>query len=157
MSSDRRLRRSSDRLAGPSVGRLIGIDHGNRWFGLAWSDPTRFLASPLEVCDGEVAFFTRIAELVAEEDIRGFVLGLPLNMDGSEGPKAKQVREFAAKIEARFPRLPVALWDERLTTVEAEDLLAQSGTKRHKRKQLVDKIAARILLQSFLDSAAEQG
>ncbi|MBN1443713.1 MAG: Holliday junction resolvase RuvX [Planctomycetes bacterium] len=132
------------------MGRLLGIDYGVKRFGLALSDATQTLASPLEVIEGESALWSRLEELRAQEDIQGFVLGLPRNMDGSLGKKGEEVLAFKNRLEARSD-LPVATWDERLTTVEAERSLKAAGLSRGQRRSRVDKVAAQILLQSYLD------
>ncbi len=131
--------------------RLLAIDHGNRWFGLALSDPMQLIARPLEVVEGEEGVIQRIGELIVEEGIVELVVGLPLNMDGTAGPKAAQVREFIKKLENQF-QLPVHEWDERLSSFEAETYLREGGLKGHQIKEKVDMVAAQILLQGFLDS-----
>jgi len=138
------------------MARRIGIDYGDRWFGLAMSDPTETIARPLEVVRGEEELWRRLEQLRREEDIAGFVLGLPLNMDGSVGPKARQVLVFKERLAERTG-LPVEVWDERLTTVQAERSLREAGASRSRRRRDVDRVAAQILLQSFLDRQSRSG
>lgn len=130
--------------------RTLGVDLGDRWIGLALGDPTGTYARPLEVVARGDLFWKAIERLVAEEDVDRVVLGLPLNMDGSTGPRAKEALAFKAEIEKRSG-LPVDTWDERLTTVQAEAALRSSGLSGRERAQRVDKVAAQIILQSYLD------
>jgi putative pre-16S rRNA nuclease len=130
--------------------RTLGIDLGDRWIGLALGDPTGTYARPLEVVGRGDAFWKAIERLVTDEEVDRIVLGLPLNMDGSAGPRAKEALAFKAEIERRSG-LPVDTWDERLTTVQAEAVLRSSGLSGNKRAQRVDKVAAQIILQSYLD------
>ena len=139
------------RSGADAVSKLIGIDYGDRRFGLAISDATRFLARPLEVVEGEPAVLARLEELTREEDIGAFVLGIPHNMDGSVGRKARQVLGFRDRLIARLG-LPVETWDERLTSVQAEGLLREQGFRKAAMRRNVDRVAAQILLQSYLDA-----
>jgi putative Holliday junction resolvase len=152
------------------MARILAIDYGDRWIGLAMSDPMQLVAFPLRVVDGEPALQGEIERLFAQEEIERLVLGMPLNMDGSTGPKGRQVLEFKERLEKRFS-LPVETWDERLTTVQAEAALRQAGLRgtakargrgrgrgpqkmggrKKARDRRVDQIAAQILLQSYLD------
>lgn len=131
--------------------RVLAIDHGERRIGLALSDPTGTFAMPLEVVEGEDVLFERIRQLIAEKGVGRIVLGLPINMDGSIGPRARKTMEFGEHLAATFG-LHVELWDERLTSVQAEKLLRMGGGSGRRRRALVDKVAAQILLQSYLDS-----
>jgi putative holliday junction resolvase len=130
--------------------RLAGVDFGGRWFGIALSDPTGTIASPLETADGEAAAVARLGRLIAEEGVGLIVVGLPRNMDGSIGPKAREALGFAERLRERLGA-PVETWDERLTTVQAERYLRDSGTKGRRRSDRVNQVAAQILLQSYLD------
>ena len=132
--------------------RLIGIDGGTKTLGLALSDVNRTIASPLKTIRKQK--FTidveRLLAIANEHEIAGFVLGLPSNMDGTEGPRAQSTRAFAAnlnKIDAR----PVLLWDERLSTVAAQRVLIDADTSRQRRARVIDKIAATVILQNALD------
>jgi putative Holliday junction resolvase len=133
------------------MGRVLGIDYGEKRIGLALSDPTGSLARALEVVEGEDALWGVLERLGRDEDVDRIVLGLPRNMDGSVGRKAREVMEFKERLERRAG-LPVETWDERLTTVEAERYLRAGGIGPRKRGRRVDKVAAQILLQSFLDA-----
>ncbi len=135
------------------MGRVIGIDYGTKRFGLALSDTGRTLASPVAVLHGEAALRRELDRLIETEEVDRVVVGLPLNMDGSVGRKAKEVLAFRDRL-ARSLELPVDTYDERLTTVQAEDLLREAGFSFHQRAERIDKVAAQILLQSYLDRAA---
>ena len=135
------------------MARLVGIDYGTRRCGVALSDPMQIIASAHEVIEveGEKSLVRRIHQICEEAEAEAVVVGLPLNMDGSEGPSAAAAKALAGKI-AKRTGLPVETWDERLTTRTAEEALIASGTRRKKRKGLVDKVAAQIMLQHYLDS-----
>jgi putative Holliday junction resolvase len=132
--------------------RLIGIDAGTKTFGLALSDVTRTIASPLETLKRTkfAPDARRLLALAAEHQIAGFVLGLPRNLDGTEGPRAQATRALARNLNA-LSSLPILLWDERLTTVAAERTLLEADTSRKRRAELVDKLAATLILQGALD------
>jgi putative Holliday junction resolvase len=134
-------------------GRILGIDYGKARIGLALSDPLGVTAQPLEVIrvyEMQKAL-SRIASIVKERDVRGIVLGLPLNMDGSVGPQAAETRSFAALLEVETGLKPVE-WDERLTSRQALSALGQQERSWRKRQEKLDAVAAQILLQSYLDS-----
>lgn len=137
-------------LIGP--GRLIGIDAGTKTLGLALSDTRRTIASSLETIRRTkfTADAQRLIALVEDRGVAGFVLGLPANMDGSEGPRAQATRAFARNIN-KLVTLPILLWDERLSTVEAERMLIAADTSRKKRADVIDKLAATLILQGALD------
>ncbi len=124
--------------------------------GLALSDPSGTFARPLEVLENSPRLFDALREIVRREEVARVVLGLPRNMDGSLGPKARQVQDFKEKLEAELG-VDVVLWDERLTTVQAERMLDDAGASRGRRKRTVDKLAAQILLQSCLDAGCQDG
>jgi len=131
---------------------LIGIDAGTKTLGLALSDITRTIASPLTVIR-RTKFKEDAAELLrlaAEHRIGGFVLGLPTNLDGTAGPRVQATRAFARNVNALSP-LPILLWDERLSTAAAERTLLEADTSRRRRAQVIDKLAATIILQGALD------
>ena len=132
--------------------RILAIDHGDRRFGLAISDVTGMIARPLEVVEGEDFALRRVDEILDEDGVERIVLGFPLDMDGGEGTKDQVVKEFKKRLEARV-EIPVRLWDERLTTVQAGRILRDSGLSTAKRRARVDMIAAQIILQSYLDSS----
>ncbi len=131
---------------------LMGLDLGTKTIGVAVSDITRRIASPLKVIRRTkfTADAASLGTLVAERAIGGIVLGLPRNMDGSEGPRAQSVRAFARNITGVLA-LPVVLWDERLSTVEAERALLVADISRRRRAEVIDQVAAGIILQGFLD------
>lgn len=133
------------------MGRVLGIDHGDVRIGIALSDETAFLASPLCVVDSTRAGLDRIVALVDEHQVEKIVVGLPRNMDGSYGPATEKVRRFIEKLKARTA-VPIFEWDERLSTVSAHHVLREAGLDARKRKGVVDKVAARIILQHYLDS-----
>jgi putative Holliday junction resolvase len=141
--------------------RLIGIDLGSKTIGLALSDVTRSIASPLETIRRTkfAADARRLLDLAAEHRIAGLVLGYPTNLDGSEGPRAQATRAFARNLN-ELSALPILFWDERLTTAAAERTLLEADASRKRRAELVDKLAATLILQGALDrmrAAAQQG
>ena len=136
----------------PARGALIGLDLGSKTIGVAASDPERRVAAPVETVARKR--FTddaqRLLALAAERRAAGFVLGLPINMDGSEGARAQSTRAFARNL-ARLTALPIALWDERLSTVAVERALIAADVSRAKRKAVIDQHAATYILQGALD------
>jgi putative Holliday junction resolvase len=139
----------------PARGALIGLDLGTKTIGVAVSDPDRKLATAVETI-ARTAFTAdaqRVLALAAERSVVGFVLGLPLNMDGSEGPRAQSTRAFARNF-AKLTELPIALWDERLSTVAVERDLIAADVSRAKRAAVIDQHAAIFILQGALDRLA---
>ena len=136
----------------PPTGRLIGIDGGTTTLGLALSDVSRTIASPLETIQRTKfkADAARLLALIAEHNVCGLVLGLPTNMNGSEGPRCQATRALARNLNALAP-LPILLWDERLTTAAAERMLIEADTSRKRRSEVIDKLAATLILQGALD------
>jgi len=136
----------------PERGSLLGLDLGTKTIGVAVSDPDRKLAAPvLTIARARFASDAeRLLELAAERRAVGFVLGLPLNMDGSEGPRAQATRAFARNL-AKLTALPIALWDERLSTAAVERVLIEADASRRKRKAVIDQHAAAYILQGALD------
>ena len=132
--------------------RILALDHGTKRIGVAVSDETKTIAQPPEYIPAEpfAGFLTRLKLLLAEKEIDLILLGLPRNMDGSYGPAAQKVGAFAAVLKTAVT-VPVKMWDERLTSVMANRILIQGRVRRDKRKEKVDKMAAAILLQSYLD------
>ena len=133
--------------------RVLAIDYGTKRIGVALSDELGWTAQPLETLnrrtlDWDIA---HIASLVGTYEVRQVLLGFPLQLDGREGPAIQAMRAFQVRLEEGVP-VPVILWDERLTTKAAEDLLIAADVSRKKRKGVVDRIAASILLQSYLAS-----
>lgn len=124
--------------------------------GLALSDELKMIAQPLEFVPAEPfkQFLERLREILRAKEVELILVGLPRNMDGSYGPAALKVREFVAALQEAFA-VPIQTWDERLTTVQANRYLVQANVRRDQRKGKVDKTAAAILLQSYLDSLAQ--
>ena len=133
--------------------RYLAIDYGTKRTGLAVCDAGETIASPLAVVQGHKDLIERIKRIVASEDIGAVVLGLPLNMDGSEGPQAKLVLAFAKEL-GRHISIPIHLQDERLSSFEAEEKLLDIGLSRGKRRERLDALAAADILQTFLDQKA---
>jgi putative holliday junction resolvase len=139
----------------PPRGALLGLDIGTKTIGVATSDAERRLATGVETIS-RTAFTAdakRVLALAAERRCAGFVLGLPLNMDGSEGPSAQSVRAFARNL-AKLTDLPIALWDERLSTAAVERELIAADVSRKKRAAVIDQHAAIFILQGALDRLA---
>jgi putative holliday junction resolvase len=133
-------------------GRLIGIDAGTKTYGLALSDVTRTIASGLLTIERR-KFTTDIQHLFAlatEHKVAGLVLGFPRNLDGNEGPRCQATRSLARNLNM-LSSLPVLLWDERLTTALAERMLIEADQSRKRRAEVIDKLAATLILQSALD------
>jgi len=139
----------------PPRGALIGLDLGTKTIGVAVSDPDRKLATAVETIARKTftADAKRLLALAAERSAVGFVLGLPLNMDGSEGPRAQSTRAFARNL-GKLTELPIALWDERLSTVAVERDLIAADVSRKKRAAVIDQHAAAFILQGALDRLA---
>jgi putative Holliday junction resolvase len=134
------------------AGRIMGIDYGQRRIGLALSDPAQILSSSLMTITnrGDNAVVSELRRIVSENSISAIVVGMPLNMNGSVGPRGKETIDFMNVINERL-QLPVIPWDERLTSVSAQQVLTQSGKSPSRNKDKIDRIAAAILLQAFLD------
>lgn len=132
--------------------RLLGLDVGDRTIGVAISDELGWTAQGLTIIrrTDEESDIQQLIQLVQEYDIQEIVVGLPKNMDGTIGPRGEICKSFAEKLEGTL-KLPVKMWDERLTTVAAERMLLEADTSRRKRKKVVDKIAASFILQGYLD------
>lgn len=148
------LRKPTDLLDGLAPGaRLAGLDLGTRTIGVALSDAGRIIATPYETIRRSKlkADIARLKEIIAREGVGALVLGLPINMDGSEGPRAQATRQFAADLGKEVD-LPLCFWDERLSTYAAEQLLLEAGTSRKRRAEVIDKLAAAVILQGLLDS-----
>jgi putative Holliday junction resolvase len=136
--------------------RLLGLDFGTKRIGVALSDEMGWTAQGLTTIQrqGNRKDIEKIGRLVEEHGVEGIVLGLPYNMDGSEGKAAEAVRKFAALLEERL-KITVHLWDERLSSWEAEGILKEAEVKPRKRKQVVDKLAATLILKSYLEAQRE--
>jgi len=139
-------------LSLPPIGALAGLDLGTKTIGIAVSDPARRVASPLETVARKkfTPDVTRMLEVAASRRVVGLVLGLPVNMDGTEGPRAQATRAFARNL-APLTELPIAFWDERMSTAAVERMLISFDTSRKRRDEVVDKLAAAYILQGALD------
>ncbi|MCR5269104.1 MAG: Holliday junction resolvase RuvX [Lachnospiraceae bacterium] len=136
--------------------RIMGLDYGSKTIGVAISDPLLITAQGVEIIrrDSENKIrksLARIEELIAEYEVSKIILGYPKNMDDSIGERAVKTEEFRERLERRTG-LEVILWDERLTTVEAEEIMNESGIRREDRAKYVDEIAAMLILQEYLEA-----
>ena len=134
-------------------GRILGVDFGDTRTGLAVSDASRFLASGIGYVSpgGIVKTADKVAEVAREQKVSAIVVGLPKNMDGSEGFRADRCREFARLLRERLEDVPVAMMDERMTTMSASRYLNETNTRGQKRKGVIDTLSAQIILQNALD------
>lgn len=134
-------------------GRYLGLDVGEKTIGVAVSDPLGWTAQGLLTIKrkGRDEDFSRLREIIVQQNVKAIVVGLPRNMNGSDSEQTEKVRRFIQELKEEFA-LPVYPWDERLTTVAAEKLLLEADMSRRRRKQVVDKMAAALILQGFLDS-----
>lgn len=143
----------------PPKGRILALDLGDRRIGVALSDPLGLMAQPLLTLTRRswAADLEALARLARENDVGRILVGMPLGMDGSRGTRVRRTEDFMAKT-ARATGLPVEAWDERLTTVQAERTLLEGNASRARRREVIDQVAAVILLQSYLDArrAAER-
>ena len=135
------------------MSKVRGVDFGDRRTGIAISDASRTIAFPREtlVCDHPEQAAAAVARLAAAEDVAEIVVGYPLNLNGTAGPRAARTDEFLAEL-AKRTALPLKKWDERLSTKIAEAVLIEAGTSRAKRRGVVDKLAAQVILQGYLDA-----
>lgn len=133
--------------------RLLGLDYGERTIGVAVSDAMGWTAQGVETIrrSSKEKDFARLQELIQQFGVEEFVVGLPKNMNGTIGPRAESCQAFASELSERTA-LPVNLWDERLTTMAAEKMLIAADVSRQKRKQVIDKIAAVLILQGYMDA-----
>lgn len=136
-----------------TAGRILGVDFGDTRTGLAVSDVSRFLASGIGYVSpgGIEKTAAKVAEVALEKRVSAVVVGLPKNMDGSEGFRAERCREFAALLRERLGEIPVAMIDERLTTVSATRYLNETNVRGSQRKGVIDTLSAEIILQNALD------
>ena len=132
---------------------MLGIDYGERRTGVAISDESRTIAFPRETleCPRVEQAAAAVARIAESEKVAGIVVGWPLNMNGSEGPRTERTRLFMEEVVKRTA-IPLIRWDERLSTKVAEDVLIAAGTRRERRRQVVDKLAAQVILQNHLDA-----
>ncbi|MCX6894509.1 MAG: Holliday junction resolvase RuvX [Verrucomicrobia bacterium] len=133
--------------------RILALDHGTVRIGVAVSDEMKMIATPLEYIPAEpfADFLKRLKEILRAKEVELILVGMPRNMNGSYGPAALKVQEFVAVLNGAVT-VPIKLWDERLTSTQANRYLIEGNVRRADRKQKVDKAAAAILLQSYLDS-----
>ena len=131
---------------------LIGLDLGTKTIGVAVSDGLRLTATPIETIKRVkfTADAAQLTDMITKRDIGGIILGLPRNMDGSEGPRCQSTRAFARNF-GRICDLPIGFWDERLSTVAAEKALLEADTSRKRRAEVIDHVAASYILQGALD------
>ena len=136
----------------PKMTALVGLDFGEKTIGVAVSDRIGAVATPLETIRRKKFTLdsTRLLEIISGRDINGIILGLPRNMDGSEGPRCQSTRAFARNL-SRVTDLPIGFWDERLSTVAAERALLEADTSRKRRAEVIDHVAASYILQGALD------
>ena len=145
-------------VALPPFRAIFGLDFGEKTIGVPASDLRRTVATPIEVIR-RTKFTEDAAKLLAmiqTRNIAGLILGLPLNMDGSEGPRVQSTRAFARNL-VKLTDLPITYWDERLSTVAAERALLEADTSRKRRKEVIDQVAAGYILQGALDRMAHLG
>ncbi len=133
--------------------RLLGLDVGDKRIGIALSDESAFIASPRETLErkGNRKDIAHLLELARREDVSEIVVGMPWKLDGSKGPQAEKVNRFIEALRAETD-IPIATWDERLSTVGAERALLEADVSRAKRRGAVDRVAAALILQSYLDA-----
>jgi putative Holliday junction resolvase len=135
--------------------RIAGLDYGDKTIGVALSDELGWTAQGLEVIRRKTPEldFARLSEIARQYGVERWVVGMPRNMNGTYGPRSELTRTFVAELESRFG-LPVETYDERMTTMAAERILLEADVSRAKRKQVIDKMAAAVILQSYLDAQA---
>jgi putative Holliday junction resolvase len=131
------------------AGRVVAVDHGTKRIGTAVSDTSRTFAFPGQVFRNEEELIAHLKGLAAEGGLAAVVVGLPLNMDGTKGPRAEEVLAFCDRLRPAVA-VEVVPWDERLSTVEAEELLRGAGARGERRKELIDAVAAQCILRSYL-------
>lgn len=137
----------------PPHGRLLGLDVGSTTIGLALSDVMRGIATPLETIDRKkfTSDMERLRQIIGKQAVAGLVVGYPINMDGSLGPRTQSTRTFVSSMSKHIA-LPMLLWDERMSTMAVERAMLEADLSRARRAQLVDKLAASYMLQGFLDN-----
>ena len=142
-----------------TTGKILSVDFGDARTGLAVSDVTRFLASGIGTISvgGIVKTADRTAEIAREQGVTAVVVGLPVNMDGTQGFRAERCREFAELLAERLPGVPIAMMDERMTTMVASRYLNETNTRGKKRKGVIDTLSAEIILQNTLDRLRQMG
>jgi putative Holliday junction resolvase len=138
--------------------RIMALDMGEKRIGVALSDELLLTAQGLCVVDskGTEKDLVQIGELIKEKGVTHLLLGLPRNMNGTQGPMAEKVREFGNRLSVTHPQIPVEYWDERLTTTAAQRMLVDADMSRNRRRQVVDKIAAVLILQGYMDFSSRK-
>ncbi|MCQ4725830.1 Holliday junction resolvase RuvX [Anaerotignum faecicola] len=141
--------------------RILGLDLGSKTVGVAVSDPFGWTAQGLEIIrrNSENEYkqsLGRLEQIIGEYEVEKIVLGYPLNLDGTVSERCLKTDGYKEKLERRFPKIPVILWDERLSTVAAAGFLAEAGLDSAKRKNVIDKMAAVYILQGYLDSIKDE-
>ena len=132
--------------------RIMGIDHGAVRIGIAISDPMQIIARPYKVIINNDDLLDEITSIIKKENIGKIIIGLPLNLAGEDTQKTKEVRDFAEKLKKDIS-IPVILWDERYTTVEANEALQEMGYNIHESKDVIDKVAASLILRNYLENS----
>jgi len=135
--------------------RVMALDVGEKTVGIAVSDELGIVASPRETLRRDGTELERLTALVSGEEIGEVVVGLPISLNGTLGPSAERVLQFVEQLRARLG-VPIKTWDERLTTAEAEKMLIAADTRRAKRRQVIDQVAASLILQNYLRSKSFQ-
>ena len=137
----------------PLYARVMGLDVGEKTMGVAMSDAMRSIAVPLETIERKkfAQDMKHLKEIIQKYAVEGILIGYPINMDGSLGPRAQSMRTFVSNLEKHF-NLPMILWDERMSTMAVERAMLEADLSRARRAQLVDKLAASYMLQGFLDN-----
>ncbi|MBN1124878.1 MAG: Holliday junction resolvase RuvX [Sedimentisphaerales bacterium] len=135
--------------------RFLAIDYGNKRTGLAICDNSETITSPLEVVASDGSLLDRVASVIRREQAQAIVIGLPLNMDDSEGPQARRTREFAGKLQQRI-KVPMEFFDERLSSFAAEDRLVELDLTRKGKRKRLDAVAAAAILEAFLENRHEK-
>jgi len=135
--------------------RYLAIDYGTKHTGLAICDPSETIVSPLAVIEGQKELLKKIADVVETENVEAIVLGLPLNMDGSTGPQARLILQFADQLKKLFD-IPIHFQDERLSSFSAEEKMASTDFTKRKKKKRLDAIAAAEILEAFLEQKRTQ-
>jgi putative holliday junction resolvase len=140
------------------TGRVMGLDYGERRIGVALSDPLGLTAQPLRTLERATlaADLEALGTLARRHEVERFVVGLPLALDGTRGPRVRRTEEFAGRL-GRATGLPVEAWDERFTSVQAERTLLEADLSRRKRREVIDTTAAVLILQGWLDARAPRG
>ncbi len=148
-------------MTGATHGRVLGIDLGSRRVGLALSDPSRTIASPLQVLQRSTSLaqdHRALAGIIAEWEVNAVVVGLPLSLNGKDGPAARAARAEVDTMRSAFgDEIAVMLYDERLTTISAQRSLNEAGVRGRAQEMMVDKVAAAVMLQAFLDGQSFKG